>query len=51
MFGNEEFFEAARKGDTAALKAHLDKGVAVDSKWRYDQTALFIAAVEDTPKP
>jgi ankyrin repeat protein len=41
---NEEFFEAARRGDTAALKAFLDKGIPVDSKWRYDQTALLIAA-------
>ena len=41
---NEDFFEAARKGDTAALKSYLDKGVPVDSKWRYGQTALFIAA-------
>jgi hypothetical protein len=41
---NDEFFAAARQGDVAALKAHLDKGTPVDSKWRYDQTALFIAA-------
>jgi hypothetical protein len=41
---NEEFFAAARKGEVAALKAHLDKGVPVDTKWRYDQTALIIAA-------
>jgi hypothetical protein len=41
---NEEFFEAARKGDVASLKAHLDKGVPVDAKWRYDQTALLMAA-------
>jgi hypothetical protein len=26
------------------VKAHLDKGLPVDSKWRYGQTALFIAA-------
>ena len=43
-FANEDFFAAARKGDVAALKAHLDKGTPVDSKWRYDQTALFIAS-------
>jgi len=42
--GNDDFFEAARKGDVAALKMHLDKGVPVDTKWRYDQTALFMAA-------
>jgi hypothetical protein len=44
LAANEEFFEAARTGDTAALKSHLDKGVPVDSKWRYDQTALLIAS-------
>ena len=42
--GSEELFEAARKGDVAALRAQLDKGIPVDAKWRYDQTALFIAA-------
>ncbi len=41
---NEEFFAAARKGDVATLKMHLDKGVDVNTKWRYDQTALTIAA-------
>jgi ankyrin repeat protein len=44
LLANDEFFEAARKGDTAALKAQLDKGVDVNLKWRYDQTALFMAA-------
>src|SRR5688572_24417942 len=43
-WASEEFFAAARKGDVAALKAHLDKGVDVNAKWRYDQTALIIAA-------
>lgn len=43
-FASETFFDAARRGDVAALKAELDKGVPVDAKWRYDQTALFIAA-------
>ena len=26
------------------MKALLDGGTPIDSKWRYDQTALFIAA-------
>jgi ankyrin repeat protein len=41
---SDELFDAARKGDVAAVKAALEKGVPVDAKWRYDQTALFIAA-------
>jgi ankyrin repeat protein len=41
---SDELFHAARKGDAAAVKVALDKGAAVDAKWRYDQTALFIAA-------
>jgi hypothetical protein len=41
---NDALFEAARKGDVAAVKAELDKGVPVDATWRYNQTALFIAA-------
>ena len=40
---NEEFFAAARKGDTAAVKAFLDKGVDVNSKTRYGATALSYA--------
>jgi uncharacterized protein len=44
LLANEEFFAAARKGDVEALKGHLDKGVPVDTKWRYDQTALIITA-------
>ncbi|MEK6300774.1 MAG: ankyrin repeat domain-containing protein [Acidobacteriota bacterium] len=40
---NEEFFAAARKGDTAALKALLDKGVDVNAKTRYGATALSYA--------
>jgi ankyrin repeat protein len=39
----EEFFAAARKGDAAAVEAMLKKGVDVNAKWRYDQTALFPA--------
>jgi ankyrin repeat protein len=37
---NEEFFAAARKGDAAAVKAFLDKGVDVNAKTRYGATAL-----------
>src|SRR6185295_12326751 len=40
---NEEFFAAARKGDTAAVKALLDKGVNVNAKTRYGATALSFA--------
>lgn len=39
----EEFFAAARKGDAAAVKALLDKGVNVNSKTRYGATALSYA--------
>src|SRR5437016_14126272 len=41
--GNEEFFAAARKGDVAAVKAFLDKGVDVNTKTRYGATALSYA--------
>jgi ankyrin repeat protein len=41
--GNEEFFAAARKGDVAAVKAFLDKGVDVNAKTRYGATALSYA--------
>lgn len=40
----EELFTAARKGDDAAVKALLEKGVDANAKWRYDTTALFFAA-------
>lgn len=40
---NEEFFAAARKGDVAAVKAFLDKGVNVNAKTRYGATALSYA--------
>jgi hypothetical protein len=40
---NEEFFAAARKGDAAAVKAFLDKGVDVNAKTRYGATALSYA--------
>ena len=41
---NEQFWEAVRKGDVAAATALLDKGVDVNAKFRYGQTALFKAA-------
>jgi hypothetical protein len=39
----EELLAAARKGDVAAVKAMLDKGVDVNSKNRYGATALSYA--------
>ena len=41
---NEQFWEAVRKGDVAAVTTFLDKGVDVNAKFRYGQTALFKAA-------
>jgi len=41
---NDQFFEAVRKGDAAAVTALLDKGVDVNAKFRYGMTALFKAA-------
>jgi hypothetical protein len=41
---NDQFFEAVRKGDAAAVTALLDKGADVNAKFRYGQTALFKAA-------
>jgi ankyrin repeat protein len=40
----EELLDAVRKGDAAAVKALLDQGVPVDTKFRYDRTALSFAA-------
>lgn len=40
---NEEFFAAARKGDTTAIKALLDNGIDVNSKTRYGASALSYA--------
>ena len=40
---NDQLFEAARKGDAAAVTALLDKGAEVNAKFRYGQTALFKA--------
>jgi hypothetical protein len=39
----EALSEAARKGDAAAVKKLLDEGVDVNTKYRYDVTALFFA--------
>lgn len=41
---NEQFWEAVRKGDLAAVTALLDKGADVNAKFRYGATALFKAA-------
>lgn len=40
---NEEFFAVARRGDVAAVKAFLDKGVDVNAKTQYGATALAYA--------
>src|SRR5215831_4664172 len=40
----DQLWAAARKGDAAAVKALLDKGVDVNTKFRYDTTALWWAA-------
>jgi hypothetical protein len=39
----DDLMAAARKGDVAQVKALLDKGVNVNSKTSYGQTALFFA--------
>src|SRR6188768_1397295 len=39
----EQFQDAARKGDAATVKKLLDEGVDVNTKFRYDATALFYA--------
>ena len=41
---NDQLFEAARKGDAAAVNALLDKGAEVNARFRYGTTALFKAA-------
>jgi hypothetical protein len=40
----EDLFEAARTGNAAGVKALIAKGVDVNAKWRYDTTALMMAA-------
>lgn len=39
----EQFQDAARKGDAAAVTKLLDEGVDVNTKFRYNATALFYA--------
>src|SRR5262245_61703104 len=39
----DAFLEAARKGDAAAVRKLLDDGVDVNTKFRYDRTALSYA--------
>ncbi|HKQ52326.1 MAG TPA: ankyrin repeat domain-containing protein, partial [Pyrinomonadaceae bacterium] len=41
---DDQLWEAARKGDAAAVAALLDKGADVNAKFRYGTTALFKAA-------
>ncbi len=41
---NDQMWEAARKGDAAAVTAALDKGADVNAKFRYGTTALFKAS-------
>jgi hypothetical protein len=40
----DDLLQAVRAGDVAAVKALLDQGVAVDTKFRYDRTPLSFAA-------
>ena len=42
--GEEPLIEAARTGDTAALRSLLDSGANIDTGNRYGATALFFAA-------
>jgi hypothetical protein len=39
----EQLQDAVRKGDAAAVKALLDEGVDVNTKFRYNATAIFFA--------
>src|SRR3954470_10403005 len=39
----EQLQDASRKGDAAAVKQLLDDGVDVNTKFRYDATAIFYA--------
>lgn len=39
----EQFQDAARKGDAAAVRKLLDEGVDVNTRFRYNATALFYA--------
>ena len=39
----DQLQDAARKGDAAAVKKLLDEGVDVNTRFRYNATALFYA--------
>jgi hypothetical protein len=41
---DQDLLAAVRKGDAVAVKALLDGGLPVDTKFRYDRTALSFAA-------
>jgi len=41
---NDQLWEAARKGDVAAVTSLLDQGADVNAKFRYGTTALFKAS-------
>ncbi|MCA1567480.1 MAG: ankyrin repeat domain-containing protein [Acidobacteria bacterium] len=41
---SEQLFDAARKGDVAAVRVLLDRGADVNAKFRYGATALSYAA-------
>jgi ankyrin repeat protein len=41
---SEQLQDAARKGDAATVKKLLDEGVDVDTRFRYNATALFYAS-------
>jgi hypothetical protein len=41
---SDELFNAARRGDAAAVKSLLDRGVDVNTKFRYGATALSYAS-------
>ena len=46
----EQFWQAARDGDVARVRALLADGVAVDSKTEFDCTALYFAANSNHPE-
>ena len=46
----DRLFDAVQKGDAAGVKAVLDKGVDVNTKFRYGTTALLYAAQKGNPE-
>jgi len=40
----DELLDAVRRGDLAGVRAALDGGVAADTPFRYERTALSFAA-------